>query len=425
MMTETLCPNLDQVLDQLDHDLAVASPEPACPTVIAESVRPPTHQPKIMVVDDDQLMLALTKCLLRSAGYENVVVADHPSQAISRVCEERPDIVLLDLYMPDCDGFQILKAIRDDHSLYRTAVIMMTASNDYDDKLKALALGVTDFVNKPLHAEELSMRLRNIVKARAFEDSLRLMERQKRLAAEQELRTAEQIQSHLFPQTPPSVRGLDIAGRAYSAGTGCGDYFDFFTLANEHVGLVVGDVTGHGMPSALRMMETRAYLRSLVKFQIDPGGILTELNQFMIREGAYGGDGTEQFVTLFLAIIDPETHQLTYASAGHLAYVFRQSGETLRLESTGLPLGIADLPLDTSPPIALSPGDILVIATDGIEESMNAHGEQFGASRLAAVVRDCQPCTAGNLVEHLYLSVTQFAAGLPQRDDITAMVAIA
>lgn len=380
--------------------------------------------PKILIVDDDELTIGVIRLLLQSGGYSNLLSTCDDTQALNILRAERPDVVLLDIHMPHISGLSLLEALRQDPWLSRTAVIMLTAATDRESKLHALNAGATDFLSKPVHSGELLARVRNILAAKSQDDQLRHLERQKREEAERELRAAEAIQKRLFPKSAPKVKGFDFAGKAYSAGTGCGDYFDFLTLANENIALVVGDVTGHGMPSALRMMETRAYLRSLTKFQTDVGGILSELNQFMISEGEYGGEGSEQFVTLFLAAIDPDTNRMVYASAGHPGYLLRANGETIRLDSTGFPLGVVDLPIETSESYDLEPGDTLLLVTDGIEESMNPEGAQFGPERLVSTARSLQPCSAINLLEHLHASVTEYASGLPQHDDITAIVAM-
>ncbi len=434
MLKEPLTTTLDDVVAEVDEHVALQTHNPPASrlgdsslyfnmNVIEETAESLSHA-KILIVDDEQLTIGVIALLLQSGGYNNLLSTSDDTQALALLRAERPDIVLLDIHMPHINGLKLLEALRRDPWLSRTAVIMLTAATDRDSKLQALECGATDFLCKPVHSGELLARVRNILTAKSHDDQLRFQERQKRHEAERELRAAEAIQKRLFPKSPPSVKGFDFAGKAYSAGTGCGDYFDFLTLANENIALVVGDVTGHGMPSALRMMETRAYLRSLTKFQTDVGGILSELNQFLISEGEYGSDGSEQFVTLFLAAIDPDTKRLVYASAGHVGYLLRANGETIKLDSTGFPLGIVDMPIETSEPYDLEPGDTLLIATDGIEEAMDPAGDQYGSQRLIATARSLQPCSALQLLDHLHSSVTDYVSGLPQRDDITAIVAV-
>ncbi|MCA8996280.1 MAG: SpoIIE family protein phosphatase [Planctomycetaceae bacterium] len=378
---------------------------------------------KILVVDDEPLMLEIIQAFLKEEGYRHLSGISDPHQAIQEILRERPDLVLLDLQMPELNGIDVLRAIRIHPELGRTPVVVLTAATDEEIKLQALKHGANDFLTKPISDRELVVRVKNIVLAKAREDHLQSIEREKRIVAERELSAADEIQSQLYPRRSPQKRGIDVAGAAYSACKGCGDYFDFFTLPNENLALVVGDVSGHGMASALRMVEARAYLHSLAKFQVDPSGILTELNQFMISEAAYGEDGEGQFITMFFASIDLELRTMSYASAGHSAYLLRQGGETVQFTGTGLPLGVADLPIDPSELVRLEPGDKLLIPTDGIEEAMSESGEQFGAERMLNVIRHHAYQKSAELIETLYQSVQRFTKGTAQRDDITSILA--
>ncbi|RMG41984.1 MAG: serine/threonine-protein phosphatase, partial [Planctomycetota bacterium] len=207
-----------------------------------------------------------------------------------------------------------------------------------------------------------------------------------------------------------------------SAGIGCGDYFDFLSLPGRRVGVVVGDVSGHGMPAAVRMIEARAHLRALCRSETDPGRLLTELNRFMLEDAAYGDHGAEQFVTMFLAVLEPDGRTAHYAGAGHDAYLIGNDGEERHLKSTGLPLGIDDQPIDTAGPIALAPGDILLLATDGIEESEDPAGTFFGRHRLLETVRTHRKLRPQRLVERICTAVEAFRSEAPQRDDVTLLV---
>lgn len=381
-------------------------------------------RPRIMIVDDEPLVIDVLRDFLSQDGYVDIVSTDNPIEAIALVWSLQPDVLLLDHHMTPVNGLEVLAELRAESELARLPIVILTAEADDAVRLRALELGATDFLNKPLKTPEFLARLRNILRAKADADRLQLIERQKRDLAERELLAAEAIQTKLYPKTAPRLAApVDVAGASYSAGTGCGDYFDVFELSDGSVALVVGDVSGHGMPAALRMVETRAHLRSLVKYENDPGRILTALNQFMLREAAYGSDGGEQFVTLFLALINGSGRELVYASAGHAAYVVPEAKPALKLGSTGLPLGIADLPINDSEPVALDPGDVVVLTTDGVHETMGGSGRQFGVLRMLSTVHASRARPAQEIVSDLYMSVRQFGAGSEQQDDITIVVA--
>src|SRR6185503_18239913 len=186
---------------------------------------------------------------------------------------------------------------------------------------------------------------------------------------QEQFRVAREIQQRLFPKGAPQLPGYDIAGVSYPAEATGGDYFDYLPMLNDRLGIILGDVTGHGVGPALLMAETRAYLRVLTGRREDVGEILTRANGVLAEDV-----GTERFVTLFMARLDPATRLLAYASAGHpTAYLLDASGKIkTMLPRTGVPLGIRpDTEYVSSPEIPLEPGDIFLVLTDGIEEAMS------------------------------------------------------
>ncbi|PYM11865.1 MAG: hypothetical protein DME18_12815, partial [Verrucomicrobia bacterium] len=196
---------------------------------------------------------------------------------------------------------------------------------------------------------------------------------------EEQFRVAREIQQRLFPKTAPQVPGFDIAGVSHAAEATGGDYFDYLPMLGNRVGVVVGDVTGHGIGPALLMAETRAYLRILARNREDVGEILTRANRVLAEDIGY-----ERFITMLLVSLDPQKRTFTYANAGHPAgYVLDGAGEIkARLKRTGLPLGIKpDMAYPQAPATSLSPGDVLLLLTDGIEEAMSPDDNIFGTER--------------------------------------------
>jgi PAS domain S-box-containing protein len=237
---------------------------------------------------------------------------------------------------------------------------------------------------------------------------------------EREFLAAREIQQHLFPKKPPTVPGFDIAGASFPAALASGDYFDYLPMLHQRMAVVIGDVSGHGVGPALLMAMTRAYLRLLVTRRESPGEILTLANTTLVEDMA-----SERFLTLCLARIDPETRSLVYANAGHsTAYLLDPAGELkLRLQRTGVALGWDPKSVYTdSDELKLDTGDVLVLATDGIEEAVSADGNLFGLERLLDVVRAHRHESASLIVEALYAATRSFTGDEPQEDDITAVV---
>lgn len=255
--------------------------------------------------------------------------------------------------------------------------------------------------------------VRDITERRAAEQALR--------AAEKEFELARDIQQRLFPKHPPHVPRYDIAGATYPAVQAGGDHFDYLTMPEGDLCLVVSDVSGHGMGPALIMAETRAYLRIAAYNRRDTGQVLTRANSVLAEDLEDGS----RFVTSLLVRLVGDDSRLAFASAGHTAgYILDRHGTLkLTLARRGPPLGLLpDTIYEESPPIALESGDVVLLLTDGIEEAESPEGEVFGADRILDVVRQRPGAAAADLVAALYAAVQAFSRQQSQRDDCTLVV---
>ncbi len=246
---------------------------------------------------------------------------------------------------------------------------------------------------------------------------------QLRRAAERESRLllARSVQQRLFPASPPHARGFDVHGASFVADVTGGDYFDFVPLPGECLGIVIGDVSGHGFDSALLMAETRAVLRATAHTTSEPSEILTVVNRVL-----HADTEAHRFATLLLAVLHVPSRTLAYSSAGHTpGYLLDGSGAVKReLFATGLPLGLfPDAVYETSTALRVEPGDTIVLLTDGVTDSGTPEEELFGAGRALDVVRSSLGTRSSEIVDRLYRAVRGFENGGPQRDDVTVVVA--
>ncbi|MBC8870804.1 MAG: SpoIIE family protein phosphatase [Planctomycetes bacterium] len=231
---------------------------------------------------------------------------------------------------------------------------------------------------------------------------------------------AQQIQEHLLPDAPPRLPGFDIAGACYPAEFAAGDYFDFVPLSRECMGVVVADVSGHGIGPALLAASTQAHLRSLAETPAEIDEILSRINRFLIRE-AQG----EHFVTLLLARLDHQSRILAYANAGHPSGYILDGAGRLRtsLTSTGYPLGIvAKAEFPAGDPTQLAPGDTVLLLTDGLLEAMSSDGDSFGTERTLDVFSANRTKPAAEIIRSIYQAVQEFTGGTLLVDDVTLVV---
>ena len=240
----------------------------------------------------------------------------------------------------------------------------------------------------------------------------------RRQVSEGELAVAAQIQQSLLPKRPPSISGLDIAGRCIAADSAAGDFYDFIPLRDGRLGVVIGDVSGHGVGPALIMAATRRGLRSLKNYHSDIGELLSAANADLCED-----TNASKFITVFLAAIDAPKQQLQWSSAGHAALLLDPHGEFVCLPALSLPLGIAhDEKIPSSNCVRFEPGAILVLLTDGLTEARNSACELFGQGRLKEIVRSHRMESAHQIVDRLIEAVHQFCLPATPSDDVTLVI---
>jgi|GEM_PF-3401246 len=243
-------------------------------------------------------------------------------------------------------------------------------------------------------------------------------ERERLRIVERQLKEAASIQKLLYPTRSPDFEGFEIAGRTIPTDRTCGDYFDFLPFTDGSLGLVVGDVSGHGLGPALHMVALRSCLHTLCRDNWSLDELLRRANDVL-------WDSTEdgRFVTMFVGRIEPHRRVFSYLGAGHDALVARVDGEVLKLEPVGVPLGLIE-DFDWSPvgELPLSSGDVILIATDGFQERISPTQELFSQLRLGESLKRHRHLGAKELLDRLCDDVNEWAGGCPNSDDMTAIV---
>jgi serine phosphatase RsbU (regulator of sigma subunit)/predicted enzyme related to lactoylglutathione lyase len=237
--------------------------------------------------------------------------------------------------------------------------------------------------------------------------------------AAQELEIAKQVQTRLFPQTFPPLATLDYSGVCIQARHVGGDYYDFLDLGRERLGLVVGDIAGKGIAGALLMANLQANLRSQCAVAFDqPERFLQLVNRLFFENST-----DSAYATLFFAAYDDRARRLRYVNCGHLsALLLRQDGTLDRLHSTGTVLGLFREWECAAGESRLQCGDTLALYTDGITESFNDAGDEFGEGRLVESLRRNRTQPSTDLVASIVEEVKSFSPR-EQSDDITLIVA--
>lgn len=365
---------------------------------------------RILCIDDSRLNRAFIIKILTPLNM-SVDEAENGLAGLEMLKNNSYDLILLDIIMPEMDGFGFLKEFSKSTREQFLPVILMTGLDDLNSKIKGLSTGADDYLLKPLNEQELIARVYSLLRLK--DANTELFEKNKLI--KKELEAAKKIQRFIIPSDfsfmdYPSVSGIykpieDIGG----------DFFDCYRIDEKRSAFVIADVTGHGIPAALTMtMAKMLFSISAQKFS-ETGELMKEVNRQM--------KGTlldTQYVTAFYLIYDREAGKLSYTNAGHTrALFFRESkNQVLALDSFGWFIGIADECDYEEKSVSVCSGDRLLIYTDGITEAKNSSSEDFGEVRLARFIKEKKSLKGEEFCTELMSSINSFIEKTPINDDI-------
>ena len=377
-------------------------------------------RPKILVVDDEPDLEHLVRQRMRREirlGKYTFVFAHNGVEALELLSEEQDiDMVLSDINMPRMDGLTLLEQIPKVDPNIRSVIV--SAYGDMKNIRTAMNRGAFDFITKPIDFEDMRVTIqRTLHHLELWREALAA--RDKLVALQNELSVANKMQQSILPTNFPKGPGFEIFGSMKPAREVGGDFFDVLPLDNGRIGLVVADVSDKGVPAALFMMASRTLLKGAAIGHDEPGKVLSEVNQLLQED-----NDAAMFVTVFYAIFDPESGELSYANGGHNApLVVRADGSATVLPPTGgVALGVVpDLTYEESA-TTLRPGDHVVLYTDGVTEAENDQGDQFGLERLCEVFAGRPPKDVHAANAAIFDAVDAFAGEAPQFDDVTCLM---
>jgi serine phosphatase RsbU (regulator of sigma subunit) len=234
------------------------------------------------------------------------------------------------------------------------------------------------------------------------------------------LNLAQEVQQNLLPQRPPQLESIDLTGRSLYCDETGGDYYDYIELPNRNLGIVVGDVSGHGVSAALLMASVRGYLRARATLSGSAGEIITAVNRLVSMDTVETG----QFMTLFYLVVEPQNNRISWVRAGHdPGFLYCPVNERFEeLAGAGMALGVDESLNYDDYNRKVKPGQIVLLTTDGIFEAHNSAGEMFGKERFKEVVRNNAGLETEGIRKAVFEAVTDFRGDEPQEDDITLVV---
>ena len=358
---------------------------------------------RAMIVDDEAPARDRLRRLLSPTEVTIVGEAGDGDEAIAQIGALQPDVVFLDIQMPALSGLQVAARL----PAPRPRIVFCTAYDQF--AVEAFELHAVDYVLKPVNRA----RLDGIVDRMA-----RDMAEQRRRFRERD--EAVRTQMRLMPEHAPGESGLDCAGACIPAEGVGGDYYDFLTMDHGQLGLVVGDVSGKGMYAGLLAAALQARLQAIAARSMgSPADIVTELNRLTA-----GTIEANRFATVFFGAFDRASRTFTYVNAGHPpAVVLAGDGAATTLDATSAAVGWTPDARFEECSIALSPGDVIVLYSDGFSEATSPDGTDFGVEGVTRILRTHASQPSGDIVSALCTEIARFTAGSPASDDRTVLVA--
>lgn len=398
----------------------------------------------ILVVDDNVNNRDLLFAQLTKEDY-TVSMAINGKQALEMIAQKEYDLILLDLLMPEIDGYQVLKNIKNNEKKKHIPVIMISALDDIENVIHCIEIGAEDYLPKPFNKTLLRARIGASLEKKILRD--RETEYLKKL--NQELERGREMQLNFLPEKPLKISNWEIASFFKPARQVAGDFYDTFKLPNNHLVLVLADVCDKGVGAALFMGLFRSLIRIfsqqhtiegetnqiLSTYQpLETGWISSDINTNITHLNAlqsvsltnnyiannHGELG--MFATMFVGILNPETGLLSYINGGHESLIVTDSQGNIKhkLNSTGPAVGMMPHMVFNFKQIYLAPEDILFGNTDGITDARSVSREFFHHQRLNAILQ--QPFNgAQTLVNTIKDKVLEHIGTADQFDDITML----
>lgn len=376
----------------------------------------PIYHLPILVVDDNELNLATITESLKKHQFQNLYTACNGREALQKIEEVKPEIVILDIMMPEMDGYACCEQIRSHPHYNDLPILIQTGLNEPEARVKAFQHGATDFITKPVYPDEVHARVKVHLQNRTYLKSLR----QYKERIESELESARQLQEGILPQPSEmkalQERQLDVASYFKPSSEIGGDFWGMKALFPQQTALWMVDFSGHGVAAALNAFRLQAYLQEYSSVEARPGEYLSHLNEKLLRIMMRG-----QFATMFYGIVDASSNTLFYscACAPH-PIVLRRDQQSSLIDGSGLPLGISLNRFDTGS-LSFMPGETLILYSDAIIETPDANGRLLTESELMDLAEPQVGASAETIMNRILQRFEEHTGGMVS-DDITLCV---
>jgi serine phosphatase RsbU (regulator of sigma subunit) len=393
----------------------------------------PKHAPVVMIVDDEEMVTNSLASFLQLETDYSVLTFQSPLEALQTLHQKPVDLVISDFLMPDMDGLRFLSEVK---KMYPEVTrILLTGYADKENAINAInEVGLFQYVEKPWDNDSLKLIIRNgvvnkslraILQEKIQEFDKLLLERdrlaQRNELLREELSLAKKVQESMLPQGFPELNGISFVAKYLPALEIGGDFYDIIPLANNHVAVLLADITGHGIQAALSTTLLKSAFSSFVNMEANPGDILKSMNTILFK-----GLPKNIFVAALVITIDLNTGQCKIANGGvpHPFHIRRKDRHVERIPANGLFLGIVSEEVfqpGEERTVSLNQNDCLILYTDGLSEAENTENKHFDTELLMTTLLENCMKSGGKILENLKVAAQKFSKPDHLWDDITML----
>ena len=378
-------------------------------------MRQAAQKKTILIVDDTPINIGVISGALKDTYKTKVATSGEKALEIANGAD-KPDLILLDVLMPQMDGYEVCRRLKANPETRDIPVIFLTGQTGTEDETMGFEVGAVDYIHKPFSEPVVKARVHTHLMLREAHAQIA----KQLVAMNDEMEMGRQIQLSILPKSTPKLQGIEIVARFMPMTAVAGDFYDFIVVDDKRLGILVADVSGHGLPSALIASMLQVALTAQAGNASDPGRVLAGLNLALCGKFEYN------FVTAVYVYVDLEKKTLTYAGAGHPPMIFRakSAGGTKEMLENGLVLGMVPEATYQSLQIPIAAGDRGILYTDGIPETKNPAEVEFGTGRIMQFMEKNHQLSADQFADGLIDHLSGWAEqprGQEQQDDITVL----
>lgn len=380
---------------------------------------------KILVVDDMEQNIDLISRYLINAGYD-IISATNGSTAIRKARMFKPDLILLDILMPQMTGFEVCKILKSDNDTKYISILIITALDSSDTRTRSFEVGADDFISKAFDKTLLLSKVKSLLRIKHLSDQLKLQYselQEKNNTLDFQLNMAMQVQRSLIEEANFILNDVNFMSKYLPALDIGGDMYDMVKLDGSNVAVIMGDVSGHGIAAALLTAMLKMMFRNILSITHEPSEVLNKMNVEFCN--IFTNKLIDVYSCVFYAVIDTENKEIFCSNAGHTLPIFVEAdtSSAYEIDIHGLPIGMMENSTYNTKILSFTNGDLVFFHTDGLGDSLYKDTTDEFVHKLKELLISVKNMPAEQIISHV---LDQFRnnddVGNYESDDISIIV---